>query len=166
MIEFLKILTLVKGYSKHAILNVFFNVLGMLFSAFSIILLIPIMEILFNQDGKVQKILENKPITNFFDEGYSLKEHGFYFLAEQIQLNGSAYVLMCVCFMVVLFTFLKNASIYFALYFIAVIRNGVIRDFRNSMYRQILNLQLSFSTSYHTHLSANMAPRRPRDGPR
>ena len=102
------------------------------------------MEILFNQDGKVQKILENKPITNFFDEGYSLKEHGFYFLAEQIQLNGSAYVLMCVCFMAVLFTFLKNASIYFALYFIAVIRNGVIRDFRNSMYRQILNLQLSF----------------------
>ena len=144
MIEFLKILTLVKGYSKHAILNVFFNVLGMLFSAFSIILLIPIMEILFNQDGKVQKILENKPITNFFEKGYSLKEHGFYFLAEQIQLNGSAYVLMCVCFMVVLFTFLKNASIYFALYFIAVIRNGVIRDFRNSMYRQILNLQLSF----------------------
>ena len=90
MIEFLKILTLVKGYSKHAILNVFFNVLGMLFSAFSIILLIPIMEILFNQDGKVQKILENKPITNFFEEGYSLKEHGFYFLAEQIQLNDQS----------------------------------------------------------------------------
>ena len=144
MIEFLKILTLVKGYYKHAALNVFFNVLGMLFSAFSIILLIPIMEILFNQDGKVQKILENKPVTDFFSDGYSLKEHGFYFLAEQIQLNGSAVVLMYVCIMVVLFTFLKNASIYFALYFIAVIRNGVIKDYRNTMYSQILNLQLSF----------------------
>ena len=68
MIEFLKILTLVKGYSKHAILNVFFNVLGMLFSAFSIILLIPIMEILFNQDGKVQKILENKLLNKSTNE--------------------------------------------------------------------------------------------------
>ena len=102
------------------------------------------MEILFNQDGKVQKILENKPVTDFFSDGYSLKEHGFYFLAEQIQLNGSAVVLMYVCIMVVLFTFLKNASIYFALYFIAVIRNGVIKDYRNTMYSQILNLQLSF----------------------
>ena len=54
MIEFLRILTLVKGYYKHASLNVIFNVLGMLFSAFSIILLIPIMEILFNQEGEKQ----------------------------------------------------------------------------------------------------------------
>ena len=144
MVEFLKILSLVKGYRKHALLNVVFNVFGMLFSAFSIILLIPIMEILFNQEGKVQKILENKPVTDFFSEGYSLKEHGFYFLAEQIQLVGSATVLFYVCLMVVVFTLLKNASIYFALYFIAVIRNGVIKDYRNTMYGQILNLQLSF----------------------
>lgn len=144
MIEFLRILTLVKGYYKHATLNVIFNVLGMLFSAFSIILLIPIMEILFNQEGKVERILESKPLTDFFAEGYSLKEHGFYFLADQIQLNGSAVVLMYVCVLVVLFTFLKNVCIYFALYFIAVIRNGVIKDFRNTMYSQLLNLQLSF----------------------
>ena len=144
MIEFIKILALVKGYTKYAVLNVFFNVAAMIFSVFSIIMLIPIMEILFNQEGKVEKILSDPPVLDFFTEGYSLKKHGFYVLAEQIDLNGPAMVLMYVCVLVVLFTLLKNACLYFSLYFIAVIRNGVIKDYRNKMYQQILNLQLSF----------------------
>ncbi len=144
MIEFLKILALVKGYTKYAVLNVFFNVAAMIFSVFSIIMLIPIMEILFNQEGKVAKILADPPVLGFFSEGYSLKKHGFYVLAEQIDINGPAMVLMYVCLLVVLFTLLKNACLYFSLYFIAVIRNGVIKDYRNKMYQQILNLQLSY----------------------
>jgi len=144
MIEFLKILGLVKGYTKYVVLNVFFNIAAMIFSVFSIIMLIPIMEILFNQQGKVEQLLANPPNTSFFSEGYSLKEHGFYYLATQISEHGSEWVLLYVCVLVILFTLLKNACLYFSLYFIAVIRNGVIRDYRNKMYHQILSLQLSF----------------------
>ncbi len=144
MIEFIKILGLVKGYTKYVVLNVFFNIAAMIFSVFSIIMLIPIMEILFNQQGKVEKLLANPPNTSFFSEGYSLKEHGFYYLATQINEQGSEYVLLYVCILVIIFTLLKNACLYLSLYFIAVIRNGVIRDYRNKMYQQILSLQLSF----------------------
>ena len=144
MIEFIKILGLVKGYTKYVVLNVFFNIAAMIFSVFSIIMLVPIMEILFNQDGKVEALLANPPNTAFLSEGYSLKDHGFYYLATQINEHGPEWVLLYVCILVIVFTLLKNACLYFSLYFIAVIRNGVIRDYRNKMYHQILHLQLSF----------------------
>ena len=144
MIEFIKILGLVKGYTKYVVLNVFFNIAAMIFSVFSIIMLVPIMEILFNQDGKVEALLANPPNTAFLSEGYSLKDHGFYYLATQINEHGPEWVLLYVCILVIVFTLLKNACLYFSLYFIAVIRNGVIRDYRNKMYDQILHLQLSF----------------------
>lgn len=144
MKEFLKILTLVKGYKKYAFLNVFFNVLAMIFSIFSIVMLIPIMKILFNQEGEIQELLNNPPPLEFSDAGYSLQDHGFYYLAQQIDTLGGNTVLLYVCIMVVIATLLKNASTYFALYFIAVIRNGVIRDYRNIMYNQIVELPLSY----------------------
>ena len=81
-------------------------------------MLIPIMEILFNQQGKVEQLLADPPNTSFFSEGYSLKEHGFYYLATQISEHGSEWVLLYVCVLVILFTLLKNACLYFSLYFI------------------------------------------------
>ena len=45
--------------TMYVVLNVFFNIAAMIFSVFSIIMLIPIMEILFNQDGKVDIRMES-----------------------------------------------------------------------------------------------------------
>ena len=101
MIEFIKILGLVKGYTKYVVLNVFFNIAAMIFSVFSIIMLVPIMEILFNQDGKVEALLANPPNTAFLSEGYSLKDHGFYYLATQINEHGPEWVLLYVCILVI-----------------------------------------------------------------
>jgi subfamily B ATP-binding cassette protein MsbA len=47
-------------------------------------------------------------------------------------------------FSVFIATLLKNASRYFAMYFLAPIRNGVVKDLRNKMMKKSLELPLSY----------------------
>ncbi len=89
-------------------------------------------------------ILSEPPVLDFGAEGYSLKDHGFYYLAEQVQLHGANTVLLYVCIFIVGSILLKNFCSYMALYVIAVLRNGVIRDYRNVIFRKILDLPMSY----------------------
>lgn len=144
MREFFKILTLIKGYRKYAIINVILNLLATFFSLFSLMMLIPVTEVLFSQGDKLEEILANPPVLEFTSLDFSIKEYLFYQLAEQIQIVGHEQVLLMICFFLVIAILLKNLSTYFALYFIAVIRNGVVRDFRNTIYNKIVELPLSY----------------------
>ena len=107
-------------------------------------LLIPILEILFKSEGDLTALLENPPVMDFWAKDYDLQEHGFYFLAQQIQTQGADTVLLYVCVFIVVAILMKNLCTYMALYVIAVLRNGVIEDFRNVIFKKILNLQLSY----------------------
>lgn len=144
MKEFFKILTLVKGYRVYAVLNVLLNLLSTFFSLFSLMMLVPVTEVLFSQGNKLKEILDNPPVLEFTSLDFSLKDYLFYKLAEQINLVGQEEVLFMVCIFIVTSILLKNLSTYFALYFIAVIRNGVVRDFRNNIYNKIVELPLSY----------------------
>ena len=139
MKEFFGILKLVKGYGKYAVINVLFNLLAIIFSAFSLVMLMPIMEILFNQQDKITELLKTPPASNA-----SWKDYIYYHLADLIHTYGPAQVLLYVCIAVVFFTLLKNLCTYFALYFIAIIRNGIVRDFRLKMYNRLVDLPLSY----------------------
>jgi ABC-type multidrug transport system fused ATPase/permease subunit len=58
--------------------------------------------------------------------------------------QGKAQTLLVICLVVFFATLLKNASRYFAMYFLAPIRNGVVADLRNKMMRKSLELPLSY----------------------
>lgn len=144
MKEFLKILTLVKGYRFYAVVNVLLNILATFFSLFSLMMLIPVTEVLFSQGGRLKEIIENPPVLDFSSFDFSLKDYLFYQLALQVETVGQQQVLLFVCVFLVVAILLKNLSTYFALYYIAVIRNGVVRDFRNKIYDKIVELPLSY----------------------
>ncbi len=144
MKEFFKILTLVKGYRFYAIVNVLLNILATFFSLFSLMMLIPVTEVLFSQGGRLKEILENPPVLDFSSLDFSMKDYLFYKLAEQVDLVGQEQVLLFVCVFLVIAILLKNLATYFALYYIAVIRNGVVRDFRNTIYDKIVELPLAY----------------------
>jgi subfamily B ATP-binding cassette protein MsbA len=108
------------------------------------VLLIPILEILFKSEENLTTLLNNPPITDFWADGYDLQDHGFYYLAQQVQSQGAETVLLYVCIFIVIAILLKNLCTYMALYVIATLRNGVIRDYRNVIFKKILNLQLSY----------------------
>ena len=138
---FKKIIHFAKPYKSYAYLNVVFNILYALFSALGFLALIPMLTVLFD-DGK--KVIE-KPIYTGIGH---LKEYcsdlmSFY-LTQYTSEHGAQYTLMVMAFVVISIFLLKNLFNYWAMYFITFLRNGVLKDIRNAMYKKSVDLPLSF----------------------
>ena len=103
MRDFFKIIQLIKGYRPYAIANILFNALAVVFSLFSMVLLIPVLEILFKSEAELTEMLANPPVTDFWASDYDLKQHGFYYLAQQVQMLGAEQVLLYVCIFICIY---------------------------------------------------------------
>ncbi len=138
---FKKILKFALPYKKYGVLNILFNILYALFGTLSFISLIPMLTVLLKQ---VEPIKE-KPI---YESANSIK--GFledslnYVINTKIDEHGEVYVLGVMVFVVIVVFFFKNLFGYLANFFITYLRNGVLKDVRDAMYKRILDLNLSF----------------------
>lgn len=133
-----------KNYGKETGLNIFFNVLFSIFSVFSITLVIPFLKLIFdsNMSDYQELLAQGLPAAEYTAKYASA--WGYYQMAALIVIYGKASVLMWICLMVFAMTLLKNICRYFAMYFLAPIRNGVVKDLRNKMMRKSLDLPLSY----------------------
>jgi subfamily B ATP-binding cassette protein MsbA len=61
-----------------------------------------------------------------------------------IQLQGEKQMLVYIALAVVILFFLRNLFRYLAMFFLAVVRNGVVKDLRNNLYDKILILPLGY----------------------
>lgn len=128
----------IKPYWGLALLNAMFNVLGAVFALFSLTMVIPFLGVLFD----IQEPVRDKMAFAFNVESI---QHNFnYFLTKQIDDNGKIAALILVCIVVISTSLLKNLCIFLANYFMAPLRNGVIKDIRNKLYNKILKLPLSY----------------------
>lgn len=133
-----------KNYRKETSLNIFFNVLFSVFSVFSITLVIPFLKLIFDSDmADYQDMLAKGLPAAEYSTKYA-SAWGYYQMASLIVIYGKARVLMWICLTVFLMTLLKNICRYFAMYFLAPIRNGVVKDLRNKMIKKSLELPLSY----------------------
>lgn len=144
MKKLFSVLKYTKDYKNYTALNILFNVFFSVFSVFSISLTIPFLELIFKNDAASYQTILDKglPVLGFSMKG--LTDWGYYQMALLIIEQGKAHTLMLICFVVFIATFLKNMSRYFAMYFLAPIRNGVVRDLRNKMMKKSLELPLSY----------------------
>lgn len=125
-------------YKRYVIGNFIFNLLGALFGAIQLLTLKPVLGILFEP----QKIIE-KPI----EWAFSMKNIGdnlMYQLSNIIQKSGSEKALIYLGIFLMIMVFLKVGFTYLALYVMVPLRNGVVRDIRNQIYKKILELPLGF----------------------
>ncbi|MFM2155969.1 MAG: hypothetical protein RL516_718 [Bacteroidota bacterium] len=76
----------------------------------------------------------------------SLLNNFNYYLGNYIVENGQLKALMLISMLVVIMFFLKNLTRYMAMYFLAPIRNGVVRDIRRDVYHKILSLPIGYFT--------------------
>lgn len=114
------------------------NMLTAIFTIISIPMLIPFFQILFDRTKMVQAIP---------DDGFSITDASDYFnyqFTQLIQQQGQETALAYVCVAIVVVYLLRNLFRYLALYFMAPVRNGIIRDLRNEMFEQVLVLPLSY----------------------
>lgn len=144
MKRFLHILGYVHGYWKYAALNIFFNILSVIFSLFSLTLIAPFLNLLFiTKEEEYQSILaKGAPVFKLSVD--SIKDTFYYHLSSVIVEKGKLNALIFICVLVVSIIFLKNIFRYLGMYFMANVRNGVVMDLRNAMYRKILILPLSY----------------------
>jgi subfamily B ATP-binding cassette protein MsbA len=110
-----------------------------LFVVVSIPALLPFLQILFTDQAATDTVQAAPKIA---DSG--LQQQLDTFFAYLIQTHGREKALVLVCGFLVI-TFLgKNLFRYLSLYFLAPVRNGVVRDLRQKLLQKMLNLPLSF----------------------
>lgn len=127
-----------KPYRKYAGLNILFNILGVVFSLLSMIMIGPFLRILFSMQEAVTSRVPLELTRQSIELNFN------YFLGNLIDQHGKTTALLFVSVLAVILFFLKTSNIYLASYFMAPIRNGVVRDIRNRIYRKITDLPLSY----------------------
>ena len=132
------ILRYMTPYWVSAALNVLFNILAVLFSLVSFMLFIPILQMLFHQT----KIPDAAPPLQLSFQ--SVTDNFNFFFGKLIIDHGEKTVLVYIGITIILLYFFKNFFRYMAMYFLAVVRNGVVKDLRNEMYQKILILPLGY----------------------
>ena len=139
-----KILRYAFPYKRFAYLNVFFNILYALFSTLSFVALIPVLQVIFENN----RIPVEKPIYNGFEGFSALKDFGEnylnYFLIDSINKYGDFKVLILMVSVIIVIFLLKNLFNYMAMYYITFLRNGVLKDLRNALYDKVIQFPLAF----------------------
>lgn len=144
-----KILRYLKGYKKYAALNIIANTFSIIFGVFSIVAVIPFLNVLFpsKDDISAKTVLAVRPDFHNYSIshlGTWLSDTTKYYIQSLSAQYGVQYVLILLCLAFVIIMLLKNGFRYMAVYYMAPIRNGVIKDLRNEIYDKVLVLPLSY----------------------
>jgi len=133
-----RIVSYLKPYRSLALLNFVFNALSAVFSLFSIVMVIPLLQLIFNQVPEVTQ----RPTVGV--SAKSILEYVKYLLSAEKQLHGAEAALIDVCVAIIVVFFLKNLFRYLALRVLSPIRTGVMYDLRNDIFKKLLSLPLSY----------------------
>lgn len=140
MKQYLRIVRYLLPYKWRVLVNIFSNILGAIFSLFSLAMLIPFLRLLF---GNVPPV-ETKPALEPSTEAIS--QYLNYILSSLIKNHDKAVALLFVIALVLVASLLKNFSTYLALFHLAPIRAGILKDIRNTLYRKAVDLPLGYYT--------------------
>ena len=142
MTYFWKIFRFAKPYSKYMALNIFFNVLYAFFNAFSFLVLMPMLEVLFGENRAVY----TKPS---FSSALDFKTY----VSDRMSFEVTRYAgedpqraLLLVISLILVTFLLKNLFNYIALFFITFLRNGILKDIRIALYNTITKMSMAHFT--------------------
>lgn len=141
MNQFINILKYAKPYKRFALGHIISNILYALFGALSFMALIPMLDVLFKEN--TQKAIKEPVYQGIGHLNAFYKD----FMAYQINLyaqQDKAKALIFIIAFIILIFLLKNLFSYLAYYFMVFLRNGVVRDLRNAVYKKTVELPLSF----------------------
>jgi subfamily B ATP-binding cassette protein MsbA len=141
MNNFKRIFPFIFPYKRYAYMNILFNILYALFSTLSFMALIPMIQVLFDQTKRNTTIPVYKGIWEIKDYA---ENYLSYFITQTTDTHGVGYTLSIMVAVIISIFLLKNLCDYLAMFFITFLRNGVLRDMRNAMYKKTLELPLSF----------------------
>ena len=138
MKKFYRILAYIKPYWGYAVLNVLFNLLTIVFSLFSLTMLVPFLNLLFGTEALVTE----KP--EFALNADALLNSLNYQISQIIIEKGQLEALIFICILLITSFLMRNLGRFFAMFYMANVRIGAVKDIRNAIYTKILILPISF----------------------
>lgn len=142
MSYFWKIFGFARPYKKYMALNVFFNILYAFFNAFSFLVLMPMLEVLFGEN----RVVETKPSFNSAMDFKSFVSDRMNYEVTRFSNDDPERALLLVISLILVTFFLKNIFNYAALFFITFLRNGILKDIRIALYNKVTNMSMSHFT--------------------
>lgn len=128
----------INPYWSKVVLSFIFNILSAVFSVMSMALMIPVLEIIFEQSTEIHQLLpwavDTKVLINNFY---------YYVTVVKITYGAGASLLFAGVFMIV-GTMFKCGSAYMASYTSISLRNNIVRDIRKQIFAKIVSLPIGF----------------------
>lgn len=138
---FKKILRFARPYTRFAWLNILFNILYAVFNVLSVLAFIPVLGILFGREEKVSQ----KPVFSGIRGIYDYVQNSLnYYVSNMMETGGVEKALFFICVVSFSMFFFKNLFRYLALFVLSFLRNGVVKDLRDSLYHKIVELPISY----------------------
>ena len=131
----------VAPYRKYLGGSVLLNILSAVLNLVSFSLIVPILKILFNIDGKVYEFV---PWDSEMDFGAKLLNNVYWYVSQFMAVHGASVTLLLLCLALCVMTVFKTASYFGASAVMVPIRTGLVKDIRMEIYRKILGLPLGF----------------------
>lgn len=119
-------------------MNVVCNILMAVFMVISIPIIIPFFQVLF---GRITYSPDPVPFSIS-----NIQDWLEYVFGQLVETYSSEVALIVVCISFAVIFFLKNLFRYLSLVFMAQVRNGVVMDIRNEVFRKYMHLPLAFFT--------------------
>ena len=142
MTYFWKIFRFAKPYSKYMALNIFFNVLYAFFNAFSFLVLMPMLEVLF---GENRSVYSKPSFSGTLDFKTYVSDRMSFEVTRYAGEDPQRALLLVISLILVTFL-LKNLFNYIALFFITFLRNGILKDIRIDLYNTITKMSMAHFT--------------------
>lgn len=142
MTYFWKIFRFAKPYSKYMALNIFFNVLYAFLNAFSFLVLMPMLEVLF---GENRAVYTKPSFSGALDFKTYVSDRMSFEVTRYAGEDPQRALLLVISLILVTFL-LKNLFNYIALFFITFLRNGILKDIRISLYNTITKMSMAHFT--------------------
>ena len=133
-----RLLEYIKPYKSLVFGNVMANIFMALFTVVSIPAIIPFLQILFDRAPVV------KQAPTWAWNISAMVEYSQHAFSELIKNEGKEYALGFICIIIVLLFFFKNLFRYLSLFFMAPVRNGIVRDIRQQLFSKMMHLPLAY----------------------
>ena len=145
MKQFLQIMRrYLSPYKSSLVWAVVLNIYSQVMNVVSFVVLIPILNILFQIDQKVYHYQEWTWSTLNKD---LLVNNGYAYVQELMAQHG-AFVTLCIMGGgLVVMTLLKTLGYFASLFVMLPLRTGIVKDIRMELYRKVLSLPLAFFSS-------------------
>lgn len=141
MKTFWRILSYARPFKVQIGSHALFTILAVIFGGLSLTLLKPLLDLLFFED-KVTEQLQSAPEFAFSVD--YLINFISYNMAEIIAENGKTRGLLYILAIVIVLNLAGNVFRYLSVYFISILRTGVIESMRNDTFKKVIRLQIAY----------------------